>query len=113
MAIVFLSGLVSLSVYHGFCRSTCKKGNLTNNVPLVPGLDEVGTAGGLFDGNCKDNGKGAAAVVRAQWWEDALCLPIWAIADDGSFTGGYGSDGEITAAEARKTQQATFRQTYT
>ena len=89
MVIVFLSGLVWFSVYHGFCRSTCKKGNLTKDLPLVPGL---------FNGNANDNGNGngAAAVVRAQWWEDALCHPIWAIAQDGFFTGGgYGSDGGI------------------
>jgi hypothetical protein len=92
MVIVFLSGLVWFSVYHGFCRSTCKKGSLTKDLPLVPGLDEVGTAGGLFN----VNGNGAAAVVRAQWWEDALCHPIRAIAQDGSSFGGYGSDGEMT-----------------
>ena len=94
MVIVFLSALVWFSVYHGFCRITCKKGNLSKDLPLVPGLDEMGTtpAGGLFNGN----GNGAAAVVRAHWWENTLCHPIRAIAQDGFFTGeGYAFDGGI------------------
>jgi len=66
MVIVQLIFVVLLSVHHGFCRTDCKRGNLTKDLPLVPGLVSV---------NNND------AVVKAQWWEDSLCHPISAISD--------------------------------
>lgn len=52
-------------MHHGFCRSNCKRGNLTKDIPLVPGLS--------------NNSNGAA--VEAQWWEGAVCNPITTITD--------------------------------
>ncbi len=66
MVIVQLIFVVLLSVHHGFCRSNCKRGNLTKDIPLVPGLPSVASN---------------VAVVQAQWWEDSLCRPITAISD--------------------------------
>lgn len=60
-----LLGLVWVSIHYGFCRSTCTRGNLTKDFPLVPGL-------GL---------PGSGAAVEPHWWEDALCHPITVLVD--------------------------------
>lgn len=73
MVLVHILGLVWVSIYHGFCRSACKRGNLTKDLPLVPGF--VGDRNAIV--NADGNGNGA--VVEAQWWEDALCHPIQAL----------------------------------
>lgn len=66
LVIVQLLFVVLISVRHGFCRTSCQRGNLTKDLPLVPGL---------VPGNSN------IAVVQAQWWEDALCNPITALSD--------------------------------
>lgn len=65
MVIVQIFMAVIVSMHHGFCRSNSKRGNLTKDLPLVPGL------------SINSNG----AAVETQWWEDAVCHPITTIAD--------------------------------
>ena len=66
MVIVQILLVTCVSIHYGFCRSTCKRGNLSKDLPLVPGL-------------VPDESNGA--VVQSQWWEDALCHPMSSIAN--------------------------------
>ncbi len=81
LVIVQLLFVVLVSVHHGFCRTSCQRGNLTKDLPLVPGLVPINSNG---------------AVIQAQWWEDALCNPITALSD--AFMGDSGGIGDRTTS---------------
>ena len=68
-------------MHHGFCRSNCERGNLTKDLPLVPGLS-INSSG---------------AIVQAQWWEDALCQPM-------TIAGALFSDNESTPSIQQNTK---------
>mmetsp|Transcript_14457 Transcript_14457/g.33264 ORF Transcript_14457/g.33264 Transcript_14457/m.33264 type:complete len:416 (-) Transcript_14457:743-1990(-) len=75
--------LAWLSVHHGFCGSNDddnKRGNLTKDLPRVPGSAVGVDGGGVF-----------ASGVEAQWWEESLCHPVESIA--GALLGAMPMDG--------------------
>jgi len=58
------------SIRYGHCRSTCTRGNLTKDIPRVPGYDPkangVGTTGGM---------------VESLPWEEIVCHPFQSLLD--------------------------------
>ena len=89
VVIIQLLFVVLISVHHGFCRTSCQRGNLTKDLPLVPGLVPVNSN---------------TAVVQAQWWEDALCNPITALSD--AFMSDSGGIGERTTSATGHTEDS-------
>ena len=58
--LVQLLALIAVSFHHGFCRSDRPRGNLTKDLPRVPGA-------ALPEGS---------PVVETQLWEEIVCRPV-------------------------------------